>query len=125
MRRLAWCACLLGVCIAWATACILIRRSYSPPPEVQTINSFVSYFGQPERVEQIGNDHIVATLSVPSWHLMLNLPSDMPQYVFDRSGKLIDWSVDPGDDPRFQDRWPKARRSSLLFGSGPATQRQR
>ncbi len=125
MKRWSWCVWFLGVYLAWAAACILIRRSYSPPPDVQTIDSFAKHFGQPERVERFGSEHIVATLHVPLWHLILNLPSDMPQYVFNRSGGLVDWSPDPGDDPSFQERWPKARRSSFVVGSGPPEKRKR
>lgn len=116
MRPWAWWACLVTVFVGWGAACLFVSRSYSPPPEVQTLDSFVNYFGKPERFERMGNDHFVATLSVPSWHIALNLPSDLPQYVFDRSGRLVDWSADPGDDPGFQARWPKERRSSLLLG---------
>jgi hypothetical protein len=125
MNRWRWCACFLGVYLAWAAACVLIRRSYAPPSDVRTIESFVSHFGQPERVESFGSDYVVATLHVPVWQVMLNLPSDMPEYVFNRSGDLVDWSYDPGDDPSFQERWSKARRVPLIVGSSPTEKRQR
>lgn len=37
-------------------------------------------------------------------------PSGDPVYVFDRNGKLLDWTSDSGDSEAFNGRWPK------LFG---------
>jgi len=33
-------------------------------------------------------------------------PSGWPVYVFDRSGRLVDWTPDEGDDEGFKQRWP-------------------
>jgi hypothetical protein len=33
-------------------------------------------------------------------------PSGPPVYVFDRAGKLVDWTPDVGDDESFNQRWP-------------------
>lgn len=33
-------------------------------------------------------------------------PSGPPVYVFDRSGTLVDWTPDAGDDEGFKSRWP-------------------
>jgi hypothetical protein len=35
----------------------------------------------------------------------LALPSGPPVYVFDQAGKLIDYTKDSGDDPRFAKAW--------------------
>ena len=32
--------------------------------------------------------------------------------------QIVNWSVDPGDDQRFQKRWPKEKRTIFVFG-GP------
>jgi hypothetical protein len=115
MRRWAWCIGFVLFLVAWVTASGFLERGYVPPPDVRTYDSFVKYFGQPEHVERIGNDHIVATLHLPPWHLAITLPSSMPEYVFDRSGALVDWSIDPGDNPRFQERWPKEGRATVAY----------
>ncbi len=36
---------------------------------------------------------------------LLSLPSGPPAYIFDRQGKLVEWSKDIGDDSKFQRRW--------------------
>lgn len=35
----------------------------------------------------------------------LALVSGPPVYVFDRSGTMVDWTLDNGEDPRFQKAW--------------------
>ena len=36
----------------------------------------------------------------------LTVPSGPPAYVFDQSGRLLDWTLDMGDDPGFRRKWP-------------------
>ena len=34
------------------------------------------------------------------------IPSGPACYIFDSSGDMVDYSLDIGDNPRFQDKWP-------------------
>jgi hypothetical protein len=104
---------LLLAAIAWALTSATIAKSYAPVPEAETFDGFVAYYGQPFSIIQFDEEHIVATVEVPFWHLVINTPSSMPGYVFDRNGKLVDWSPDPGDDSNFQNRWLKANRHAI------------
>jgi hypothetical protein len=49
-----------------------------------------------------GGEHLLAYGPRNSILLLSSGPS---AYVFDRAGKLVDWSPDIGDDPVFSQRW--------------------
>ena len=39
------------------------------------------------------------------YRMLPRLPSGPPVYVYDRAGRLADWTADSGDDEAFQARW--------------------
>jgi hypothetical protein len=41
------------------------------------------------------------------------LPSGSAAYVFDKKGKLVDWTRDDGDDNRFTKKWGWGARNSI------------
>jgi hypothetical protein len=43
------------------------------------------------------------------------VPSGSPVYVFDRAGRLADWTADDGDDEAFKGRW------GVVHGGRPVT----
>ena len=92
----------LLVGLALGTEVWLNRRAV-PPAYVTNFVGFTRW-QTPERVEVIqngGNDYLFAMTSGGGFLLK----SGPPGYVFDRSGKLVDWSTDIGDDPRFREKW--------------------
>ena len=40
----------------------------------------------------------------PPWWC-LAVPSGAPAYVFDERGQSVEWCGDPGDSPRYRQRW--------------------
>jgi hypothetical protein len=47
----------------------------------------------------------------------LVLPDGVPTYVFDRQGRMVDWSPYSSDDPKFQARWtPESRNQRPVSG---------
>ena len=84
-----------------ATEAWLDRRA-APPAAVTDFASF-SRWREPrslEVIQQGGSEYLFATAS--GGRMLKSGPSG---YVFDRSGKLVDYSTDVGDDPRFRDKW--------------------
>jgi hypothetical protein len=74
-----------------------------PPADVKTLEAFLHW--QPSArqfavVEVQGGEHLIAYGQKSGM-----LPSGPSAYVFDRSGTLVDWSRDVGDNWRFAERW--------------------
>ena len=89
------------------------------PASVTDFPTFVHWQQSPRDIEVIrqgGADYLLATGRARG--LLASGPSG---YVFDRAGRLVDWSSDVGDDPRFRDRWiPSSRRSGPHLDVGAA-----
>jgi hypothetical protein len=88
---------------AWAAAEWLMHRRTVPPTWVTNFSTFAQWQRSPRDIEVIrhdGADYLLAT--GPGGGL---LPSGPSGYVFDCSGRLVDWSSDIGDSSRFQDKW--------------------
>src|SRR4051794_28400504 len=85
----------------------------NPPATVQTFDSYLQWQTKPRgvRLQDLGGQTYVLMYG-PNAGLF---PSGPPIYVFDWSGRLVDWTTDSGDDPRFQSKWlatPRPRDSS-------------
>jgi hypothetical protein len=78
-------------------------------PQGQTLAEHLARMPAPESfgVFEVSGDAYLAVIG-PSRSL-LTLPSGPAVYVFDRTGRLRDWTPDEGDDPRFFARWPGAK----------------
>jgi hypothetical protein len=89
--------------VTWLTAEWLLKRRTVPPRTVNDLASFLQWRESPRRIEvfeRVGNEYLIATGPGGA-----ALPSGPSGYVFDRSGRLVDWSSDMGDDWRFRDKW--------------------
>jgi hypothetical protein len=116
MKRLRWIIVLVLLIAAWiATERLLYRRTV-PPADVTSIDSFLKWRPDTEQFAILAsdNEHLMATAGGAGF-----LPSGPSAYVFDRSGRLVDWSPDIGDDPKFDEKW-QAQRS---YGTGTVVNR--
>lgn len=71
-------------------------QSLAPPPNANTLASFAEQMPAPKRVAQVDDDgvpKIVWVGDTAKWALV----SGPPCYVFDASGKLIEWNASTGD----------------------------
>ncbi len=99
------------ICIAtYAAAEWLAYRSTVPPQKVNDFASFVAWRspGEVEVMQQAGKEYLLATAGGGAL-----LPSGKSGYIFDKSGRLVDWSSDMGDDSRFQKKWNSSSRGTL------------
>ena len=102
MKRFRWVIVILLLIATWiATEWLMYRRTV-PPSNVANIDSFLKWRPSTEQFTILASDnrHLMAT-GAPSGVL----PSGSSAYVFDDSGKLVAWSADIGDDPKFDEKW--------------------
>jgi hypothetical protein len=109
---------LFGVVIAlfavYAAYNARVGMRLEPPATVTDMRSFLKVMPEPGRVYVHSIEDVECMIfegPIPS--SFLYTPSGPPAYVFDSSGKLVDWTTDRGDDPRFQATWllsPRSRR---------------
>ncbi len=85
------------------------------PRGVSTISEYVLKFGEPASVYPLTLDGRIfyeVRGDLPPFYVAA-FPSDPPSYIFEESGRLVDWCSDPGDTPSFHRRWPLDRSESL------------
>ena len=73
----------------------------SPPDRVRTFNDLMDW-RPPHLLQRLQHDGRTYVVASGDECLIASAPS---RYVFDESGRLVDWTHDSGDDGRFQKRW--------------------
>ncbi len=76
------------------------------PTGISDLRGFLARYSEVDRSFKIArgaDQYFVVTLRVSSG---MALPSGPPAYVFDARGRLVDWSMDTGEDPRYISAWP-------------------
>lgn len=107
-------ALLLAFPFYWIASEIYYARS-KRPLGVSTLSDFYQRFGQPARVHELHRDGV--KYYELSGHLpqpwVFAVPSSRPAYIFDESGRFVEWCSDPGDSSHYFERWPQSARSAL------------
>lgn len=75
------------------------------PRGVETIQDFYRRYGNPPAVESFSINarsyyRVIGEIAAP-----LAFPKGNPQYIFDGTGRLVDWTAAVDADPDFQARW--------------------
>jgi hypothetical protein len=94
----------------WLSTELFLHRQTVPPVSVKDFSTFVMWQKSPRDIEVIhqGDSEYLFVMGRNGGII----PSGPSGYVFDRSGRLLDWSSDIGDDPRFRNKWiPTSQRS--------------
>jgi hypothetical protein len=84
-------------------------RRLRPPGD--SLADFLARGPEPRQwraVRARGREYLVAC--GPMRHV-LTFPSGEAVYVFDGAGRLVDWTIDDGDDSAFQRRWGGLQRA--------------
>jgi hypothetical protein len=94
------------------------RSTTNPGAQGQSIDDFLKAKRAPQKVERIekeGQSYLFVTGRMsPLW--IVTVPSGPPCYVFNASGRLVDWTSDVGDAPYFQEKWPSSLKRQELNG---------
>jgi hypothetical protein len=102
----------LGACI---TIEFISYRRLIPAGRAMTLTQFLQWQTGAQRFGRTaiaGEAYVIAYGPASSSLLLSSGPS---AYVYDSSGRLVDWSADIGDDPTFGSRWndQRAMKNSL------------
>src|SRR5688572_493428 len=106
MKRLLGLIPFVLLIAAWLIAESVLFRRVVPPAHVTDLNAFLAWRTDAARFSTLPNDatHLIAT--APGGGL---LPSGSSAYVFDSTGRLVDWCPDIGDRPAFDQKWNAQR----------------
>jgi hypothetical protein len=102
--------CVLAVILALfvVMAVLIAHWKESVAPGGDTLAECLQKMPEPARTEvftQDGQDYLLLQGESQAFP---RFPSGPPMYVFDRTGRLVDWTTDSGDDDAFWKRWPSA-----------------
>jgi hypothetical protein len=96
----------IGGCLATE---YVSHRRVDPTGRVSNLSEYLAWRPAAEQFAAVdinGKRHVIAYGPMSSWLLLSSGPS---AYVFDETGRLVDWSSDIGDDPEFDERWSAQR----------------
>lgn len=100
------------VIAAWFLFELIAPQCAVPPSSVTTFDQFVEWKPRPRlSLNQRGDETVLVAVGGFNG---LALRSGPPCYVFDRTGRLIEWSRDMGDDSRFSGRGVPLRRALTI-----------
>ncbi len=106
---------LLSALVSYLVASELAYARLKRPDNIDDVLDFYVRFGESHGALVIsvdGSDYVeIAGPLPPLWSLAI--PSSRPAYVFDDTGRFVDWCSDPGDNPSWRQRWPKDGSSKL------------
>jgi hypothetical protein len=90
-------------------------RINNPKGKFTNVTEYLSVGRQPSRIGRIekdGETFFIAYSPMDSW---LALPSGPAAYVFDKDGRMIDWSRDTGEDPDFGRKWLHSKQAEITI----------
>ena len=119
---LACCVLVVGGLGSWIFSEIRWSRINNPEGKFSAVSGYLAAGRLPTRVTKVRKDGATYFIAYSPMDTWLALPSGPAAYVFDETGKMINWSCDAGDDPNFEKNWPLPQeRSSIeeLRGTEP------
>lgn len=93
---------------------VLYNNERVVPRGVVTIQDFYMRYGNPPHVDSFSINgrtfyRVIGEIPAP-----LAFPKGSPQYIFDASGRLVDWTGAAKGDPDFQARWSDTPQQEML-----------
>jgi hypothetical protein len=104
-----------GIVVAGFLICLVALWIYAekrnaeavrPPAGLTSLPAFLNARPQTDKIRRFVHDgKVYLEVIGEPYKGPLSLASGPPVYVFDETGKLVDWSRDIGDAPSFLDKW--------------------
>ena len=84
---------------------VLYNHERVVPRGIETVQDFYLRYGNPPRVDSVFANgrqfyRIIGEIPAP-----LGFPKGNPVYIFDATGRLVDWAGESRNAPEFNDRW--------------------
>jgi hypothetical protein len=92
---------------------VLYNHERVVPRGVETVQDFYVRYGNPPRVDGLfvgGRKFYRVIGEIPA---PLGFPKGNPVYIFDSTGRLIDWTGESLNDPDFASRWAGVESQSM------------
>ncbi|MBI5684283.1 MAG: hypothetical protein HZC54_04325 [Verrucomicrobia bacterium] len=96
-------ACL--VLVAWLMLSAREEKKLKPGSAVQTIQDFLQQMPPPTRVRRFSHSNATYYDVWGQLGGMLRFPSGPPSYIFDLTGRLVDWTYDRGEARDYEQKW--------------------
>ena len=96
----------------WLISEIRWAHINNPEGKFTNVAEYITHGRQPSRVTKVQKQDKTFFIAFGPLDIWLALPSGPAAYVFDESGRMIQWSEDPGDDSEFQKLWPHQQQKS-------------
>lgn len=103
MRRFVWLLIPVGLFAAVLVYDVVCASQVTLPPDVTTLDTYLAW--QPGDHTGVIRHRGDAEYLVVFGPLVGFVSSGPAAYVFDKSGRLVDWTVDSGDSFSFQQKW--------------------
>jgi len=101
------------VIVIWIGSEVNYGRRINPKGKFDTIQKYLATHPDTSRIYRIEKDRNQYIIAHGKVDALLAFPSSPPAYVFDSSGKLVDWANDPGDNSTFQNKWQSNKREPV------------
>ena len=105
MKRFRGATIVLAVIGALVLTEYISHKRVNPTGKFTNLREYLAYRPSSDWFETLDGDgkhYVIAYGPMASW---LMLSSGSSAYVFDNTGRLVDWSSDVGDDGNFHARW--------------------
>ena len=96
---------ILGLPLAFWIGCEVFHMQTSNPRGASSYREYRDRLPPPRWAEKMEKDGKTYFAAAGPIRAPLALPSGPPVCVFDANGIMVDWTVDEGDDGRFQKAW--------------------
>jgi hypothetical protein len=102
-------AVVIGIPFSLWIGCEIFHSVTSNPGEARTYRAYRAKLPAPKSAERWVRDGTNYVAVYGPIRAKLALPSGLPVYVFDADGNMVDWTLDSGDDGRFQKAWSRIK----------------
>ena len=127
MKVLGYVAALFGVSVvgvsvvAWLACERYHAHISNPTARASTYSEYRAKLPAPVDAEVLRTDGTQYYAAIGPVKPPLVRASGPPMYIFDDSGRMIDWTLDRYDDSRFQQRWERAEAQKISIAQLDAT----